>query len=147
MPIRHEEAVIAQSQQVRRQSPHSYAAWLTPGLAAIRRLALQRLARIHLVVIANVRNERAVFRFDRMQFMVAVRSSIALACRDFRQPRPCLAVILGFANADLLIPGPELLACVQKASVAELNGSVRTVHKSGNSRGPGFAPICRPDQP
>src|SRR5690606_9672764 len=109
MTIGHEQTPVAQTQQVRRKPPYTDAVRLAPCLPAITGFRLQGLAGVRLVVIADVRDDRAILRLHCVEFVV-IPGLVARAGFDLGEPLPGLAVVGGFADTGLLVIRPELLA-------------------------------------
>jgi hypothetical protein len=62
--ISHEQPAIAEAKQEGRQAPDADRMRLAPRSAAVGRFALQRLAGVRFVVIADVGDEPAITGFD-----------------------------------------------------------------------------------
>ncbi|SVC19505.1 uncharacterized protein METZ01_LOCUS272359, partial [marine metagenome] len=70
MTVTHQQTAIAQSQQVRRQSPDADRVWHAPGFAAVGGLGLECLASVGRVIVSNLHDDRAVGGLDGVQFVV-----------------------------------------------------------------------------
>ena len=89
---------------------------------------------VHFVVIANLRDDCPVGRFDGMQFVIGVL--VPRADRYLSKPLPRLTVIFGLTDSDLTTVAPELFAGIQQPSVSELDRAVRAVYDRGNPSRP-----------
>jgi 1-hydroxy-2-methyl-2-(E)-butenyl 4-diphosphate synthase len=133
--VGHEQAAIAQAQKMRRQAPDADGMRLAPRFPAVGRFRLQRLAGIGFRVIANVDQEAAIGRFDGVKLVVFIRI-VTGARRDFGQPAPRLPVVARLGDAVAAGASPKLLAGIEEASVAKLDGAMRAVHDGRDARRP-----------
>ncbi len=90
--ISHQEIIVFQSKQMRRQPPNTDCVWQRPGSPAVFGFGLQRFSAVLDVLISNVTNERTVRSFHAMQFMVFL-NLIARPRRKPRKPTPCESIV------------------------------------------------------
>ena len=94
---------------MRRQSPNADFVRLAPCLAAVVRLALERLPIAALVLVANLYHQRSVLGLDAVQ-LVVVLERVPLARGDRRKVFPVLPVVVGVPDADAMARGDRLRA-------------------------------------
>ena len=112
MAVAHQQAAVSQTEQMRRQAPHADTVRRRPRLPAVSRLGLQRLLRVHGVVVADVSNQFSGGGFDGVQFVV-LRRIVTRANGHGREPVPCQAVIRGLTDADAMLRLPQFDSAVQ----------------------------------
>ena len=144
--IGHDEAAVAETEEMRGQAPDVEGAGDGPGFAAVGGFGLEDLAVVGGVVVADVDDEATVGGFDAVEFVV-VLSFVAGAVRNGAEPGPGLAVVRGDADADFAGFAGVAFAGVEEATIGEGDGAVGARDGDAIGGGPGVTAVGRAEHP
>lgn len=151
--VSHEKAAVGEAEQVGGQAPDSggavgdpRAVGRGPGSAAVGGVGLEGFVFVGFVFVADVGDEAAVGAFDGVEFVVVV-GAIGGTDGEGGEELPGEAVVVGFPEAGSTFAGPEFLAGVEEAAVAEGDGAVGAVGFAGVPRRPGDTAVGGADHP
>ncbi len=144
--IGHQQAAVAQAEEVGREAPDADRPGNGPRLASVGRFALERLPFVWAVVVADMGYEAAVGCFNGIQ-LVILRGVVPRAGGNAAEPLPCQSIVGGDGKPDILAAAGVAFASVEQPAIGELNRAVGVGQGNAIGARPGHAAIRRAKHP